>query len=82
MPRRNASDDEARQPMLHQEGGEPRGVVHDNEMIEPLTGCGGSACCNPSSLVHRLMALLFMCLVGFGKYRFICKLSCTIVFVY
>lgn len=69
MPRRNASDDDdARRPMLPQEEGEPRRVVHDNEMIEPLTGCGASACCNPSSLVHRLMALLFMCLVGFGKY--------------
>lgn len=27
-----------------------------------------SACCNPSHSLHRFMALLFMCLLGFGKF--------------
>lgn len=39
----------------------------DNELDEQPTGCGASACCNPRSSVHRFIALMFMCLVGFGK---------------
>lgn len=40
----------------------------DNELDPELTGCGASACCNPSSSVHRFIALIFMCLLGFGSY--------------
>lgn len=40
----------------------------DNELDEHPTGCGASACCNPRSSVHRFIALVFMCLVGFGMY--------------
>lgn len=40
----------------------------DNELQEVLMGCGATACCNPSAGVHRFIALILMCLVGFGKY--------------
>lgn len=39
----------------------------DNELDPQPTGCGASACCNPSSGFHRFLALIFMCLLGFGK---------------
>ncbi|XP_037817132.1 LOW QUALITY PROTEIN: major facilitator superfamily domain-containing protein 1-like [Lucilia sericata] len=40
----------------------------DNELDPQPTGCGASACCNPSSGFHRFLALIFMCLLGFGSY--------------
>uniref|UniRef100_A0A1I8Q429 Lysosomal dipeptide transporter MFSD1 n=1 Tax=Stomoxys calcitrans TaxID=35570 RepID=A0A1I8Q429_STOCA len=40
----------------------------DNELDPELTGCGASACCNPSRGFHRFLALIFMCLLGFGSY--------------
>ncbi|XP_055371867.1 major facilitator superfamily domain-containing protein 1 [Condylostylus longicornis] len=40
----------------------------DNELDPELTGCGATACCNPFSKVHRFIALIFMCLLGFGSY--------------
>lgn len=41
----------------------------DNELDDAAgSGCGRSACCNPSSSVHRFIALIFMCLLGFGSY--------------
>lgn len=40
----------------------------DNELDPEPTGCGASACCNPNSGFHRFLALIFMCLLGFGKY--------------
>lgn len=44
------------------------GDQEDNELDPELTGCGASACCNPASPVHRFIALIFMCLLGFGSY--------------
>lgn len=44
-----------------------RNVVQDNELDPEPTGCGGSAFCNPTSGLHRFIALNFMCLLGFGK---------------
>jgi hypothetical protein len=48
---------------------------NDSDNITPpseedveLTGCDAKPCCNPSHALHRFMALLFMCLLGFGKY--------------
>uniref|UniRef100_T1GSU9 Uncharacterized protein n=1 Tax=Megaselia scalaris TaxID=36166 RepID=T1GSU9_MEGSC len=35
----------------------------DNE-LERASGCG---CCDPRSGVHRFIALIFMCLLGFEK---------------
>ncbi|XP_055859252.1 major facilitator superfamily domain-containing protein 1 [Episyrphus balteatus] len=40
----------------------------DNELDPAPTGCGASMCCNPSSGLHRFIALIFMCLLGFGSY--------------
>ncbi|PSN30823.1 Major facilitator superfamily domain-containing protein 1 [Blattella germanica] len=37
-------------------------VVEDAE----LTGCAANPCCNPNHAVHRFLALMFMCLLGFG----------------
>jgi hypothetical protein len=33
-----------------------------------LTGCGASFCCDPRSRFHRFIALVLMCLLGFGSY--------------
>lgn len=69
-------DDDARTPILRDtsdtenyESDQQRhpSVVLDNELQENLTGCGASACCNPSHGVYRFNALILMCLVGFGK---------------
>lgn len=38
----------------------------DDELHEELTGCGATVCCDPSSKCHRFLALILMCLVGFG----------------
>lgn len=40
----------------------------DDELDQQVTGCGGSACCNPSSGCHRFIALILMCLIGFGEF--------------
>lgn len=40
----------------------------DDELNQQVTGCcGSSACCNPTSGCHRFMALILMCLIGFGE---------------
>lgn len=76
MPR--VIDEDASKPML---GGDTSGsdedrmrpgrsasvATIDNELSEPLEGCGASACCNPSSGMYRFIALILMCLVGFGE---------------
>lgn len=75
MPR--IIDDDLRTPMLQDmsdaenyEGRKASVPTVDNELQEVLTGCGATACCNPSATVHRFIALILMCLVGFGKYKF------------
>uniref|UniRef100_U5ET16 Lysosomal dipeptide transporter MFSD1 n=1 Tax=Corethrella appendiculata TaxID=1370023 RepID=U5ET16_9DIPT len=72
---RYGSDDDARRPILQPDTDteEPQlsrytGKSNDDEMREELSGCGATACCNPSHGVHRFLALIFMCLVGFGSY--------------
>ena len=58
MPRIRVTD-ESRQPILRDsqaDGGE----FIDNELEE----AGG--CCNPAKPMYRFIALIFMCLVGFG----------------
>lgn len=54
-----ANDDDQSRPILRDQD--------DNELDLQPTGCGASACCNPSSTLHRFIALIFMCLLGFGK---------------
>ncbi|KAH8317227.1 hypothetical protein KR074_006608 [Drosophila pseudoananassae] len=43
--------------------GPGRGARQDNELALPSGGC-----CMPTSKSHRFMALVFMCLLGFGSY--------------
>ncbi|XP_069677136.1 lysosomal dipeptide transporter MFSD1-like isoform X1 [Periplaneta americana] len=43
-------------------------IPPNDEEGEELTGCAARACCNPNHALHRFMALLFMCLLGFGSY--------------
>jgi hypothetical protein len=45
--------------------------ANDDELMEELTGCAATACCNPSASLHRFIALIFMCLVGFGEYPYL-----------
>ncbi|XP_065079070.1 major facilitator superfamily domain-containing protein 1-like isoform X2 [Ochlerotatus camptorhynchus] len=69
-------EDEARRPILQPDTDSedpPTGSrilrrSDDDELSEGRSGCGTSACCNPSSALHRFMALILMCLVGFGSY--------------
>lgn len=34
-------------------------------------------CCHPSGKAHRFLALIFMCILGFGKFG-LCQLLCLI----
>lgn len=61
------NDDELSRPILQEEDGNGGRSDSDNELDEQLTGCGATSCCNPSSTCHRFLALILMCLVGFGK---------------
>jgi hypothetical protein len=58
MPRNRSSDD-VRQPILH-DNNEDGQDYRDNE-LEEVT------CCNPAAGWYRFVALIFMCLVGFGE---------------
>ena len=40
--------------------------VDDDELI--LDGCAGSCFCHPQALCHRIIALILMCVLGFGSY--------------
>jgi hypothetical protein len=65
MPRSNHDDDMVRQPILNAEA---QNDNDDNDLeFEEITGCGASPLCNPSSSLHRFIALIFMCLLGFGE---------------
>lgn len=59
MPR-NRSSDEARQPILRDSNEDDR-AYQDDELAER------DMCCNPARPFYRFVALIFMCLVGFGK---------------
>lgn len=65
----SSDEDESRQPILRdqRQGSTEDLVVNDTE-LEELTGCGATPFCNPSHSCHRFIALIFMCLVGFGSY--------------
>jgi hypothetical protein len=32
-----------------------------------LSGCAAMPCCNPRRPLHRFVAMLFLCMLGFGK---------------
>jgi hypothetical protein len=69
MPRPINDDDAARRPILHSSDHDQQNDddVNDLDFAEEPTGCGSSALCNPASSLHRFMALIFMCLLGFGE---------------
>lgn len=58
-------DDELSTPILHSDDDEERNrrTFSDDE----LDAGGGGLCCNPASACHRFIALILMCLVGFGN---------------
>lgn len=60
MPRNRLTDDLASQPIL-QDNNEERSY-QDNELET------SEMCCNPRAGSYRFIALIFMCLVGFGEF--------------
>lgn len=51
------------------------GRAEDSEDAEnrediQIEGIGGSVMCHPARRGHRLLMLLFMCLLGFGEWKF------------
>lgn len=44
----------------------PQGAQVEDDL--GLAGCAGSCCCHPRAFCHRLIALILMCLLGFGSY--------------
>lgn len=65
MPQSRRNSD--RQPILQDDTTAHNYQTDDNELMEELHGCAATACCNPSASLHRFIALIFMCLVGFGE---------------
>lgn len=61
-------DDELSTPILHSDEDEERQTrrTFNDDELDAGNGVGGF-CCNPSSTCHRFIALILMCLVGFGK---------------
>ena len=43
-------------------------IVTDPNWIDLGDGIGGSLCCHPQRLGHRGLALILMCVLGFGSY--------------
>lgn len=59
-------DDELSTPILHNDEDDHRNRRTYND--DELNASNGGCCCNPSSGCHRFIALILMCLVGFGRY--------------
>lgn len=59
-------DDELSTPIMHSDDdeGTNRRTFNDDELD---AGGSGGCCCNPASTCHRFIALILMCLVGFGN---------------
>lgn len=58
------SDDNGTVPIL----GDTDDPSNDNELDGQTDCCSRLACCDPKSSTHRFMALILMCLLGFGEY--------------
>lgn len=65
IDRKMVVDDELSTPILHSDDDEERNLRRFND--DELDAGGGGFCCNPASACHRFIALILMCLVGFGK---------------
>ncbi|KAG4066419.1 hypothetical protein HA402_007055 [Bradysia odoriphaga] len=59
MPR-----DDGTNPIL----GDTDDPSNDNELDVQTDCCSKFACCDPKSTFHRFLALMLMCLIGFGSY--------------
>lgn len=62
-------DDELSTPILQNSDDDDerfRRRFNDDELD---AGGASGCCCNPSSACHRFIALILMCLVGFGEFR-------------
>ena len=53
----------------------------DNELDPEDTRCCVLSCCNPTSKVHRFIALIFMCLLGFGESLVHCSVCVCFIWV-
>lgn len=42
-------------------------ITNSDGIVENDAGCSYT-CCNPRGKMHRFVALLFMCFLGFGEY--------------
>ncbi|XP_063236220.1 major facilitator superfamily domain-containing protein 1-like [Bacillus rossius redtenbacheri] len=42
-------------------------ISNSEDEEQGLTGCGATPCCNPNHALHRFLALMLMCLIGFGS---------------
>lgn len=60
------SDDSVTRPIL----GDTDDPSTDNE-LDQSESCGTAACCDPRSTLHRFLALMLMCLIGFGELQLI-----------
>lgn len=62
-----SSDENATNPIL----GDTDDPSNDNELDVQTDCCSKLACCDPKSTFHRFLALMLMCLLGFGEYQLI-----------
>lgn len=77
-------DDELSTPILQNSDDDDerfRRRFNDDELD---AGGQSGCCCNPSSGCHRFIALILMCLVGFGEYSIFasleyCLLACLLI---
>lgn len=58
-----SSDENGTRPIL----GDTDDPSNDNELDTQADCCSKLACCDPKSTFHRFLALILMCLLGFGE---------------
>lgn len=61
-------DDELTTPILHSDDDDHENLQNFNDDELKPENAFGEGCSNPSSAGHRFIALLLMCLMGFGEY--------------
>lgn len=67
---RTASETETlvRRPIIISADHDQQQVLLEEPDDDELQGCAGSCFCHPKAFCHRLIALVLMCLLGFGSY--------------
>ena len=61
-------DDELTTPILHSDEDDHENPQTFNDDELNTENAFGGGCSNPSSACHRFIALMLMCLMGFGEY--------------